>query len=187
MYKYKIYFTIKQIGKFRFYSGIIIGFIYSIVFNYLLRLVTRLTNIGEYCIVTAEKNSWQNVINYEFSNYYLYLIASTSIAFGFCYTTYLWSSKAKLNSIKLTLSNRKAHYNSIFVLYMPLLFLTRLIMFVIGINLTIEKDIGYYAFLLPLFLYFYCWNLISTMYKSKMNILIYTLPLVPLFIILVLI
>lgn len=175
MNKFKSHLKISTIGNFRFYSGILVGILYSIVFNYLFRLITRFANIGEYYIISAKMNVWRNIVDYEFSEFYLLLISASSVGFGFCYTTYLWTSKTKLKSRKLTSINRKAHYNSLFVLYMPLLFFTRMIMFFVAIDLTIEKDIGYVAFLLPLFTYFYSWSLVSIMYKTKLIMFMYTL------------
>ncbi|MCB0748925.1 MAG: hypothetical protein KDC90_15805, partial [Ignavibacteriae bacterium] len=82
MKKLKSDFTINEIGKFRFYSGIVIGIGFSLIFNSLFRLTLKLCNIGD--VITDL--SWSNIITYEFSTYYLTLIGFASIGFSFCFT-----------------------------------------------------------------------------------------------------
>jgi hypothetical protein len=44
--------------------------------------------------------------------------------------------------------------------------------FLAGVDLTIEKDFAYLGFMIPVFIYLYCWNLISDIYKTKKQFLI---------------
>ncbi len=116
--------------------------------------------------------SWSNSYNYQFSNYYLTLISFASIAFSFCITTYLWMSKPFASNRKKTLRIRMAQINPIWILFGTFMFLLRLFWFFAGVDLTIEKDFAYLGFMIPIFIYLYCWNLISFIYKSKKTFLI---------------
>ncbi len=168
MKKLKSDFTINEIGKFRFYSGIGIGIGFSLIFNSLFRLTLKLCNIGD--VITDL--SWSNIITYEFSTYYLTLIGFASIGFSFCFTTYLWMSKPFATNRRKTLKLRMAQINPIWILFGTLLFLLRMFWFLAGVELTIEKDFAYLGFMIPIFIYLYCWNLISDIYKSKKPFLI---------------
>lgn len=161
--KLKSDFTINEIGKFRFYSGIAIGIGFSLVFNILFRVILKMCNVGE---VIADL-SWSNYYSYEFSIYYLTLIGFASVGFSFCFTTYLWMSKPFASIRKKTIRLRMAQINPIWILFGTLLFLLRMFWFLAGVDLTIEKDFAYLGFIIPIFIYVYCWNLISDIYKSK--------------------
>lgn len=161
--KLKSDFTINEIGKFRFYSGIAIGIGFSIVFNILFRVILKMCNVGE--VITDL--SWSNYNSYEFSIYYLTLIGFASVGFSFCFTTYLWMSKPFASIRKKTIRLRMAQINPIWILFGTLLFLLRMFWFLAGVDLTIEKDFAYLGFMIPIFIYVYCWNLISDIYKSK--------------------
>lgn len=161
--KLKSDFTINEIGKFRFYSGIAIGIGFSLVFNILFRVILKMCNVGE--VITDL--SWSNYYSYEFSIYYLTLIGFASVGFSFCFTTYLWMSKPFASIRKKTIRLRMAQINPIWILFGTLLFLLRMSWFFAGVDLTIEKDFAYLGFMIPIFIYVYCWNLISDIYKSK--------------------
>jgi len=151
--------TISEIGKFRFYSGIIIGLGYSVIFNYLFRFALRICNYGKYI------EEWR--YDYEISPYYYLLIGFASVGFSFSFTTYLWLSKPKARIKNRTLKLRFAQTSSIWVFFVTLFFLLRMFWFFASIDLTIEKDYRYVAFLLPVFIYMYCWSLIRSVYKSR--------------------
>jgi len=172
--KLKSDFTINEIGKFRFYSGIAIGIGFSLIFNSLFRVILRICNVGE---VFTDLN-WANYYSYEFSTYYLTLIGFASIGFSFCFTTYLWMSKPFASVRKKTLRLRTAQINPIWILFGTLFFLLRLFWFFAGVDLTIEKDFAYLGFMIPIFIYFYCWDLISHIYKSKKPFVITSLILI---------
>ena len=160
-----------EIGKFRFYSGIVIGTGYSLIFNSLLRISLKLCNIGD----NIEAMNWLNVINYELSFYYLTLIGFSSVAFSFCFTTYLWMSKTFATNRKKTIHLRMAQINPIWILFGTLFFLLKLFWFFAGIELTIEKDFALLGLMIPLFIYLYCWNLISNIYRNRKSFLLISL------------
>ncbi|WP_159021488.1 hypothetical protein [Formosa sp. L2A11] len=174
MKKLKSDFSINEIGTLRFYSGIIVGIGYCLIFNTLLRITLRLCNIGD----NIEAMNWLNIINYEFSAYYLTLIGIASVGFSFCFTTYLWMSKPFATNRRKTLKLRMAQINPIWILFGTLLFLLRMFWFIAGVDLTIEKDFAYLGFMIPIFIYLYCWNLISDIYKSKKPFLITSLIII---------
>ncbi len=111
MEKFKSKFSINEIGKFRFYSGIGIGILYSFIFNSLFRLTLKISNIGIY----IDEMSIKNIIDYKISFYYLCLISFSSISFVFCFTTYLWMSKPRATMRRKTLKLRSAQANSIWI------------------------------------------------------------------------
>jgi len=169
--KIKSDFTITEIGKFRFYSGIIIGIGFSLIFNSLLRLTLKLCNIG----TTITDLSWFNIVDYKISTYYLILIGFASFGFSFCFTTYLWMSKPIETNKRKKLKLRMAQMNSIWILFGSLMFLLRMFWFIADLELTIEKNFSFVGFMISGFIYMYCWNLISDVYKSKKAFLISTL------------
>ncbi|MBJ2173063.1 hypothetical protein JBL43_02360 [Aureibaculum sp. A20] len=81
MKKLKSEFTINEIGKLQFYSGILVGIGYSIILNYLFRFTLKVANFGVFI------NEWK--WDYEINTYYYYLIGFTSVGFAFCYTIYI--------------------------------------------------------------------------------------------------
>ncbi|CAM4150463.1 MULTISPECIES: hypothetical protein [Flavobacterium] len=160
-------FSIDEIGKFRFYSGALIGIGFSIILNSLFRMTLRLCNLGMYI------DQWN--LNYEISVYYYTLIGFTSVGFAFCFTTYLWMSKPFAINRRKTLKLRMAQINPIWIFFGTLMFLLRMFWFLSGVKLTIEKDFPILGFMIPIFIYLYCWNLISDVYKSKKAFLISSL------------
>jgi len=76
-------------------------------------------------------------------------------------------SKPFATNRRKTLKLRMAQINPIWILFGTLLFLLRMFWFLAGVELTIEKDFAYLGFMIPIFIYLYCWNLISDIYKSK--------------------
>jgi len=114
-------------------------------------------------------------LKYEIPTYYYILIAYASIAFSFCITTYMWMSKPNASIRRKTIRLRMAQVNPIWIFYGVLLFLLRWFAFFLGLELTIEKDSSYLGFMVPIFIYLFCWNLISDVYKSKKPFLIATL------------
>lgn len=174
MKKLKSDFLINEIGKFRFYSGIIIGIGYCLIFNSLLRITLKLCNVGN----NIEAMNWLNIVNYEFSTYYLTLIGFASAGFSFCFTTYLWMSKPFATNRKKTMKLRMDQINPIWILFGTLLFISRMFWFLASVDLTIEKDYVYLGFMIPIFIYLYCWNLISDIYKSKKLFLVTSLIII---------
>lgn len=114
-------------------------------------------------------------LNYEIPNYYYILIGFTSVGFSFCFTTYLWMSKPFATNRRKTLNLRMSQINPIWVFYGTLMFLLRMFWFLASVEITIEKDFPVLGFMIPIFIFLYCWNLISNIYKSRNEFLISTL------------
>lgn len=131
MKNFKPYFSINEIGKFRFYSGIVIGIGFSIILNSLFRLTLRAGNLG------ININDWTLI--YEISIYYYILIGFTSVGFSFCFTTYLWMSKPFATNRRKTMKLRMTQINPIWIFFGTLTFLLRMFCFFMGLELTIEK------------------------------------------------
>jgi len=150
---------VNEIGTFRFYSGVVIWIGFSTVLNALFRVALKFGNLGMYF------QEWR--LDYEINDYYSYLIGFASIAFAFCFTTYIWMSNPFASIRKKTSRLRMAQINPIWIFFGSFLFLLRMLMFFLSVELTLEKDFPILGFMLPLFVYLYCWNLISAIYKSK--------------------
>ena len=168
MKNFKSDFSINEIGKFRFYSGILVGIGFSLILNKFFRLTLKLCDIGIY----INDLSWSNIYDYELTNYYLILIGFSSLGFAFCFTTYLWMSKPRATIKRKTIKLRFAQVNSIWIFAGIMLFLTRMYWLLAGVDLTIEKDFKYLGLMFPIFIFFYCWNLIANIYKSIKSFLI---------------
>ena len=114
-------------------------------------------------------------LDYEIPVYYYILIGFASVGFSFCFTTYLWMSKPFATNRRKTLKLRMAQINPIWIFFGTLMFLLRMFWFLASIELTIEKDFPILGFMIPIFIYLFCWNLISDIYKSKKAFLISSL------------
>ncbi|MAN27082.1 MULTISPECIES: hypothetical protein [Mesonia] len=169
MQNFKPKFSTNEIGPFRFYGGTVVWIGFSLVFNALFRLSLQFSNLGTYI------DEWS--LGYQISTYYNYLIGFTSMSFAFCYTTYVWMSKPWATHRRKTQQLRMAQVNSIWILFGTLLFSLRLLWFFAGVELSLEKDFPYVAFLIPIFIYLYCWHLIIAIYQSKKAFLISSLVL----------
>lgn len=106
-------------------------------------------------------------LQFRFYSGILIRIGFTSVGFTFCFTTYLWMSKPFTTNRRKTLKLRMAQINPIWIFFGVLMFLLRMFWFLAGVELTIEKDFPSSGFMPPIFIYLYCWNLISDIYKSK--------------------
>lgn len=173
MKKYKPEFNIDRIGHFRFYSGILIGFGYSIILTYLFQMLSKTNNIT----IALNDGNWNNLINSKLDFYYTSFFALLSVSLGFCFTTYLWLSKPNSRKRNETRKLRFGHTNSIFIFEVIMLVLTRFFTIYMGFNydgfyLDLKEYFGFIAFLLPLFIFLYCWSLISKIYQSKKVLLI---------------
>lgn len=166
-------FKIEQIGRFRFYSGIIVGIQYSIILTFLFQMLSKANNIT----IALNDGNWNNLLNSKLDFYYTLFFGLLSVSLGFCFTTYLWMSKPKTEKRNETRKLRFAQTNSIFIFGVIMLVLTRFFSIYMGFNydgfyLDLKEYFGLIAFLLPLFIFLYCWTLISKIYKSKKVILI---------------
>ncbi|MDB9836462.1 bacteriocin fulvocin C-related protein [Flavobacteriaceae bacterium] len=89
MKKYKSDFNIEQIGRFRFYSGIVVGIGYSIILTFLFQMLSKTNNVT----IALNDGNWNNLINSKLDFYYTSFFGFLSVSLGFCFTTYLWLSK----------------------------------------------------------------------------------------------
>ena len=168
MIKIKPNFSINEIGKKQFYFGLVIGLGYSIIFNYLLRLVTMFANFS-----LSRKNPYfVNYENFIFSQFTLNLIGFSSVCIGFTFATFIQLSKLDFKNKKLNIRKKFGQANSVFILFVCLLFLIRLWDFFIQNPISLENDFGNYCYLLPTFLFLFNWNLINRIYKSQKVILV---------------
>jgi hypothetical protein len=171
--KFKSDFRIKGIGYFRFYSGVIIGLGYSIILTFFFKLLMKASNIK----ISLNKGSSDNLLNSELDLYYSFFIGLLSISLAFCFTTYLWTSKPIPAGRKGIRHFRFAQTNSIFLFGVMMLVLMRFFTLYLsfnslGYNLNMKESFSFMAFLLPLFIFLYCWLLISKIYQSKKAMLI---------------
>ncbi len=173
MKKYKSEFNIERIGYFRFYSGIVIGVGYSIILTYLFQMLSKTNNVT----IALNDGNWNNLINSKLDFYYISFFGLLPVSLGFCFTTYLWMSKPNSGKRNETRKLRFGHTNSIFIFGVIMLVLTRFFTIYMGFNydgfyLDLKEYSGFTAFLLPLFIFLYCWSLISKIYQSKKVLLI---------------
>jgi hypothetical protein len=171
--KYKSDFNIEQIGRFRFYSGIVVGIGYSIILTFLFQMLSKTNNVT----IALNDGNWNNLINSKLDFYYTSFFGFLSVSLGFCFTTYLWMSKPNSKKRNVTRKLRFAQTNSIFVFGVIMLVLTRFFTIYMGFNydgfyLNLKEHFGFLSFLLPLFIFLYNWALISKIYQSKKILLI---------------
>ena len=173
MKKYKSDFNIERIGLFRFYCGIVVGICYSLILTFLFQMLSKTNNVT----IAMNDGNWDNLINSKLDFYYTSFFGLLSVRLGFCFTTYLWMSKPKSESRSETRKLRFTQTNSIFIFGVIMLVLTRFFTIYMGFNydgfyLDLKEYFGFLAFLLPLFMFLYCWSLISNIYQSKKALLI---------------
>jgi uncharacterized membrane protein YhdT len=171
--KYKSDFDINQIGHFRFYSGIVIGVGYSIVLTFLFQMLAKTNKV----VIAINKGNWDNLINSKLDFCYSSFVGLLSVSLGFCFTTYLWTSKLNSEKRNETRKLRNAQTNSIFMFGVIMLVLTRFFTIYMEFNydgfyLDLKEYFGLLAFLLPLSIFLYCWSLVSKIYQSKKVLLI---------------
>ena len=174
--KFKYKFSIENIGKNRFYFGIFLGFGYAIIFNYLLRIATMISNFEFY----DEVPFFLSYKSFVFTQYMLNLISFSSVSFGFTFTIYIWLSGTTIENRKLKSKIRFAQNYSIFMLFVCLLFLIRLLTFFIQNPIYLENDLNNLSYLLPIFIFLYNWCLINKIYKSQ-KILLILIPILVIF------
>ena len=168
MKKFKSELTISEIGKFRFYSGLVIGFGYSIILNFLFHLLTKINR----AVSIIYRGIWSDPLRSDQDFYYSVLIGFLSISLAFCFTTYLWMSKPNKLTRKETRSVRYAQANSLFIFGIIMLFLIRLFTIWIAfdfdeIYIDIKAEYGYLTFLLPTFILLFNWGNIAKVYRIR--------------------
>ncbi len=180
MRKFKSEFTISEIGRFQFYSGLVIGFGYSIILNFFFQLLSK-TNRA---ISIIYRNTYSDPIIWEPDAYYSTLISFLSISIAFCFTTYLWMSKPRKRNKKETRNSRYIQANSLFIYGIIMIFLIRLYSICIAfdfdeIYFDIKLEYGLFPFLLPLFLLLFNWGNIAKTYRTRKFFLISLSIIIP--------
>lgn len=171
MKKNKSDFTIEQIGRFRFFSGIIVGLIFSITLYVFFLNLIKVKDVLE-----AMNNGYYKTPFSEHPDFYHSFFWSLfSISLGFCFTIYLWTSKPTLKNRRETRINRIAHLNSLFVFGFIFLCAFRLLELYMAfhfVDLEIKDYLGNLLFIVPVFIYVYNWLFILRIYKSIKSFLI---------------
>ena len=67
---------------------------------------------------------------------------------------------------------RMAQHNAIWVKYLCLMFLLRMLVNIIGIEISLEYEFDYLIYLIPLFIFLFCWQHIVQVYMSFKPMLI---------------
>jgi len=171
--KIKSNLTIQEIGKFRFYSGLFIGFGTSfflyIMFQYFILISYELATLF------SGINNTKPIEDLTFENaFFLALLASS---LGFSFTTYVWMSNVFHNDFRIRRLTRIAQTNSMFIIglmaYMLFRFFTVLMTFnVTQIDFDLIEHFGIIIFTLPIFIFLYNWIFILKAYKSKIPLII---------------
>ena len=165
MKRIKSEFNVEQIGRFRFYSGIILGLVFGLILNEFFLNIIQMSDV----LSAMSKGYYEQPFSEKPNFYYSFFWSLFSISLGFCFTSYLWTSKPILNNRRETRMNRYAQTNSLFVFGLIFLSISRLIQFYIEfhyVDYGVQKDVGFYLYLVPVFVFAYNWIYISRIYKS---------------------
>jgi len=170
--KHKSEFNIEEIGRFRFFSGIIVGLVFGLVLNQFFLHLIKMSDV----LSAMTIGYWKTPISKDPDFYYSFFWSLFSISLAFSFTSYLWTSKPYLKNRRETRINRIAHTNSIFIFGLIFLSVSRLLQFYIEfhyeVDYKIKEELGYLLFMVPFFIYFYNWNFILRIYKSTKPFLI---------------
>jgi uncharacterized membrane protein len=169
--KYKSDFNIEQIGRFRFYSGLIIGLIFSLILNQFFLNLIQLSDV----LSAMSKGYWETPFSEKTTFYYSFFWSLFSISLAFSFTSYLWTSKPTLKNRRETRMNRIAQTNSLFIFGLIFLSISRLLQFYIEfhyVDYEIKEEVGNLLFILPIFIFAFNWIYVSRIYKSTKPFLI---------------
>lgn len=165
MKKSKSDFTIEQIGRFRFFSGVIVGLIFSITLYFFFLNLIKVKDVLEAMTNGYYKTPFSE--NPDF--YHSFFWSLFSLSLGFCFTSYQWTSKPTLLSWRETRINRTAHLNSLFVFGFVFLCAFRLLEIYMAfhfVDFVIKNYLGSLLFIVPVFIFVYNWLFILRIYKS---------------------
>lgn len=165
--------SIDNLGKRKFWTGIIIGvgfsFVVSYFFNYSREALRSITFIGDPFILTEK----------EFRIYDLFFAAfSTSLGFGF---TIIYWLKGRNKNIKKRYLKTYTIANSWFITFVALMIVARFgsILPIITYNLygydnhlDILQEFGFMLILIPIYVFLAQWNSIRLIFKTENWILI---------------
>jgi hypothetical protein len=159
-YKLRPLFSIQEIGTKRFYVGILIGLFSTFVCNEFFRSITKLAQVEWNPILGAVPK----LLPYHSNSYYSILIGLTSAIFGFCFTVYMWLSKACVSK-RLNRKHRHGQSLLLFVVFLVFMFFSRMMHIINCLDLVLQEGFNSAAFLLPVFLFLYSWNVVVSIYK----------------------
>ena len=165
MRKLKPGFNVEQIGAFRFYSGIVVGLIFSFLLNLFFLNIIQMSEV----LAALAKGSWDNPFSREPDFYYSFFWSLFSISIGFSFTTYLWTGKPFLVNKRQTRINRIAHTYAYFIFGLILFCISRLLQFYIEfqhVKFSLKEELGVLLFLVPLFIFLFHWTFIARIYKA---------------------
>jgi hypothetical protein len=168
---YKSVFNIEQIGHFRFYSGVIVGLIFSLILNKFFLNLIQMSDV----LAAMTHGYWKTPFSEKPDFYYSIFWSLFSISLGFSFTIYLWTSKPTLNNRRKTRINRIAQANSLFIFGLIFLSISRILQFYIGfhyVDYEIKEEVGILLYIVPVFIFVYNWIFIVRIYKSTKPFLI---------------
>ena len=171
MKKFKSNFNVEEIGRFRFYSGIIVGLIFSLTLDQFFRNLIQMSDV----LVAISNGYWKTPFSEKPIFYYSYFWSLFSISLAFCFTSYLWTSKPNLKTRRETRMNRITQLNSLFIFGLIFLSVSRLLQLHIEfhhINYEIKEEVGILLYVFPIFIFAFNWIYILRIYKSTKPFLI---------------
>ena len=165
MRKIKPDFNVKQIGSFRFYSGILVGLIFSFILNLFFLNIINMSDV----MAAWAYGSWETSLIQKSDFYYSFFWSLFSISIGFSFTTYLWSGNPFLKTPRQTRINRIANTHAYFIFGLVLFSISRLLQLYIefhNVEYSVKEEFGMLLFLVPLFIWLFHWTFISRIYKA---------------------
>lgn len=164
-------FTIQQIGPFRFYSGLIVGLLFSLTLYLFFQYFIQISNV----LATTTSSYWPTAVKEESSFYASFFWSLLSISIAFSFTSYLWTSKPILSNRRETRINRLAQMNALFIFALIFFMVNRILQLYIQFHIVdfqFKEEFGALLFLAPLFIFTYNWMFIARIYKSTKPFLI---------------
>jgi len=168
MKRIKPYLDISRIGKFRFFSGIIIYILFTLILNTLIRKFL----IGFNSLLSIISPSYRSFdFFYKLSTYESLFIGLLSSSLGFCFLIYIWTGKVVVKN-RINHRFRQAQYKSLLIFGLILFVLSRFVLIYCtfpfdGFEFNLKKDFGYLPFLMPLHIFLSNWNNILILYRVR--------------------
>lgn len=165
MRKIKPDFNVEQIGSFRFYSGILVGLIFSFILNLFFLNIINMSDV----MAALAYGSWEISLSQKSDFYYSFFWSLFSISIGFSFTIYLWTGKPLLKTPRQTRINRIANTHAYFIFGLIFFSISRLLQLYIqfhNVEYSVKEEFGLLLFLVPLFIWLFHWTFISRIYKA---------------------
>lgn len=167
MNRYKPTFSIREIGKVRFYGGVLFGLLQSlVVFHFLISIIK-----SEFTFTTGYYDGWDLYFKFEFDSWTLYIIALISVSLSFCFITQFWLSLSTGQKRSRRFKKLKARTQTYFIFFFILAALLKVsedvfLLYLDGFGPYFEQEYNLIAILLPSYVFLYNWNMIATVYQS---------------------